>query len=55
VSHLQLSLRVGGLEASIVFYQKLLGVAPAKQRADYVIFVVEEPGFKLVLLPGERG
>lgn len=55
MSRLQLALRVGDLEASIAFYQKLLGVAPAKRRADYANFVVEEPSFKLVLLPGEPG
>lgn len=55
MSRFQLALRVGDLEASIAFYQKLLGVAPAKRRADYANFVVEEPGFKLVLLPGEPG
>lgn len=55
MSRFQLALRVGDLEASIAFYQKLLGVPPAKRRADYANFVVEEPGFKLVLLPGEPG
>lgn len=55
MSRFQLALRVGDLEASIAFYQKLLGVAPAKRRADYANFVVEEPGLKLVLLPGEPG
>ncbi len=55
MSRLQLALRVGDLEGSIAFYQKLLGVAPAKQRVDYANFVVEEPCFKLVLLPGEPG
>jgi catechol 2,3-dioxygenase-like lactoylglutathione lyase family enzyme len=55
MSRLQLALRVGDLEGSIAFYQKLLGVAPAKRRDDYANFVVEEPSFKLVLLPGEPG
>lgn len=55
MSRFQLALRVGDLDASIAFYQKLLGVAPAKRRADYANFVVEEPGLKLVLLPGEPG
>jgi len=55
MSRLQLALRVGDLEGSIAFYEKLLGVAPAKQRADYANFVIEEPRFKLVLLPGEPG
>lgn len=55
MSRLQLALRVGDLEGSIAFYQKLLGVAPAKRREDYANFVVEHPSFKLVLLPGEPG
>jgi catechol 2,3-dioxygenase-like lactoylglutathione lyase family enzyme len=55
MSRLQLALRVGDLEGSIAFYQKLLGVAPAKRRDDYANFIVEEPSFKLVLLPGEPG
>jgi len=55
MSRLQLALRVGDLEGSIAFYQKLLGVAPAKRRDDYANFVVEQPSFKLVLLPGEPG
>jgi catechol 2,3-dioxygenase-like lactoylglutathione lyase family enzyme len=55
MSRLQLALRVGDLEGSIAFYHKLLGVEPAKRRPDYANFVIENPSFKLVLLPGEPG
>jgi catechol 2,3-dioxygenase-like lactoylglutathione lyase family enzyme len=51
----QLALRVGDLEGSIAFYSKLLGVEPAKRRAGYANFAVDQPPLKLVLLEGEAG
>src|ERR1700743_2430464 len=55
MSRVQLALRVGDLAASVAFYTKLLGVAPAKSRRGYANFVVAEPPLKLVLLAGEQG
>jgi catechol 2,3-dioxygenase-like lactoylglutathione lyase family enzyme len=55
MSRFQLALRVGDLEGSIAFYTKLLGVPPAKRRADYANFVVAEPPMKIVLLVGAPG
>lgn len=55
MSRFQLALRVGDLEGSIAFYTKLLGVPPAKRRADYANFVVADPPMKLVLLVGASG
>jgi catechol 2,3-dioxygenase-like lactoylglutathione lyase family enzyme len=55
VSRVQLALRVADLEASIVFYTKLLGAEPAKRRPGYANFAVVEPPLKLVLLEGEAG
>jgi len=55
MSRFQLALRVGDLEASIAFYNKLFGVEPAKRRADYANYVIVEPPLKLVLLVGEAG
>jgi catechol 2,3-dioxygenase-like lactoylglutathione lyase family enzyme len=55
MSRFQLALRVGDLEGSIAFYTKLLGVPPAKLRADYANFVVADPPMKLVLLVGAPG
>jgi len=52
VSRVQLALRVSDLDASIAFYSKLFGVAPAKLRPGYANFAVTEPPLKLVLLEG---
>src|SRR5260370_5309367 len=55
MSRVQLALRVPDLQASIGFYTKLFGTAPAKQRPGYANFAVAEPPLKLVLLEGEPG
>ncbi len=55
MSRFQLALRVGDLESSIAFYNKLFGVEPAKRRADYANYVIAEPPLKLVLLVGDPG
>ncbi|GHF27626.1 glyoxalase [Streptomyces mashuensis] len=51
----QLALNVADLEASVTFYSKLFGVAPAKRRPGYANFAVAEPPLKLVLIEGEAG
>ena len=57
MSRVQLALDVDDLEQAVVFYSKLLGVAPAKRRPGYANFAVAEPALKLVLLenPGKGG
>jgi catechol 2,3-dioxygenase-like lactoylglutathione lyase family enzyme len=46
------SLNVSNLERSIAFYRVLLGVEPAKVRADYAKFDLAEPPLVLSLIPG---
>ncbi|MDX6350096.1 MAG: hypothetical protein QOF84_4886, partial [Streptomyces sp.] len=53
MSRVQLALRVPDLEASIAFYTKLFGTAPAKLRDGYANFAIAEPPLKLVLFQGE--
>lgn len=48
-SRLQLALNVTDLAAATSFYEKLFGVAPAKQRPGYVNFAIADPPLKLVL------
>ena len=55
MSRVQLALRVADLEASVDFYSKLFGAAPAKRRPGYANFALTEPPLKLVLLEGEPG
>ena len=55
MSRVQLALRVADLQASIGFYSKLFGTAPAKLRPGYANFAITEPPLKLVLLEGETG
>lgn len=57
MSRVQLALNVDDLNQAVVFYTKLLGVAPAKRRPGYANFAVAEPPLKLVLLenPGQGG
>lgn len=55
MSRVQLALRVADLEASIDFYSKLFGAAPAKRRPGYANFAIAEPPLKLVLLEGKQG
>lgn len=51
----QLALRVADLEASVTFYSKLFGAAPAKRRPGYANFAITTPPLKLVLIEGEPG
>ena len=57
MSRVQLALRVADLQASVGFYAKLFGTAPAKLRPGYANFAITEPPLKLVLLenPGQGG
>jgi catechol 2,3-dioxygenase-like lactoylglutathione lyase family enzyme len=45
--HLNLATR--DLERSVAFYSTLLGAQPAKQLADYALFVTDQPGLELAL------
>ena len=50
-----LSLDVRNVGASVVFYQKLFGVAPQKQTADYAKFDLTAPALNLSLVTaGDR-
>jgi catechol 2,3-dioxygenase-like lactoylglutathione lyase family enzyme len=57
MSHVQLALNVSDLDASIDFYSKLFGSAPAKVRPGYANFAIADPPLKLVLIEqaGARG
>lgn len=48
-----MSINVRDAEAAVVFYTKLFGVGPAKQRPGYANFVVENPPFKFIVIEGE--
>ncbi|MDX1890817.1 ArsI/CadI family heavy metal resistance metalloenzyme [Mycolicibacterium sp. 050158] len=52
---MQLAINVDDLAASISFYAKLFGTAPAKVRQGYANFAIADPPLKLVLLenPGK--
>lgn len=45
--HLNLATR--DLDASVSFYSTLLAAPPAKQLADYALFITEQPGLELAL------
>ena len=57
MSRLQLALNVDDLDASIAFYSRLFGTAPAKTKHGYANFAVTEPPLKLILIenPGQGG
>ncbi|MEZ0092029.1 ArsI/CadI family heavy metal resistance metalloenzyme [Streptacidiphilus sp. EB129] len=55
MSRVQLALRVADLDASIAFYSRLFGAAPAKRRPGYANFAIAEPPLKLVLIEGGPG
>ena len=50
MSRLQLALNVDDLGASVAFYTKLFGTAPAKTKPGYANFAVAEPPLKLILI-----
>ncbi len=53
MSRFQMSINVRDTEAAVVFYTKLFGVGPAKQRPGYANFVVENPPLKFIVIEGE--
>jgi len=50
VSRVQLALNVSDLDAAIEFYSKFFKSEPAKVRAGYANFAIEQPPLKLVLI-----
>jgi catechol 2,3-dioxygenase-like lactoylglutathione lyase family enzyme len=50
MSRVQLALNVSDVDAAVEFYSRLFGVAPAKRRAGYANFAIDEPALKLVLI-----
>src|ERR1039458_2854132 len=57
MSRVQLALDVSNIDEAVAFYSKLFGTEPAKRRAGYANFAIDEPPLKLVLLenPGNGG
>lgn len=57
MARIQLALNVDDLDAAVAFYSKLFATAPAKRRAGYANFAVDNPPLKLVLFeqPGNGG
>jgi catechol 2,3-dioxygenase-like lactoylglutathione lyase family enzyme len=54
VVRFHLSLNVGDLARSVEFYRTLFGVEPAKRRADYAKFELDDPPVVLSLEPNPR-
>jgi catechol 2,3-dioxygenase-like lactoylglutathione lyase family enzyme len=52
MSRMQLALNVANLDEAIDFYSKFFNATPAKVRAGYANFALEEPPLKLVLIEG---
>jgi catechol 2,3-dioxygenase-like lactoylglutathione lyase family enzyme len=57
VSRVQLAINVSNLDEAIDFYSKFFKSEPAKVRAGYANFAIDEPPLKLVLIenPGAAG
>jgi predicted enzyme related to lactoylglutathione lyase len=53
VSRIQLALNVSDLDEAIEFYSKFFKSEPAKVRAGYANFAIDEPPLKLVLIANE--
>lgn len=53
MSRFQLSINVRDVDEAVAFYEKLLGVLPAKRKPGYANFVVADPPLKLVVIEGE--
>lgn len=51
LTRMHVALNVGDLDRSIAFYRRALGREPAKQRADYAKFELDEPPLVLSLNP----
>jgi predicted enzyme related to lactoylglutathione lyase len=50
MARVQLALNVSDIDEAVAFYSKLFRTEPAKRRAGYANFAVEEPPLKLVLI-----
>jgi len=50
MSRVQLAINVTDLDAAVDFYSKLFRTEPAKRKAGYANFAIEEPALKLVLI-----
>lgn len=44
-----ISLETSQLDRAVEFYEKFLGVEPDKRRADYALFLLEDPGLELAI------
>jgi catechol 2,3-dioxygenase-like lactoylglutathione lyase family enzyme len=53
MSRVQLALNVSNLDEAIEFYSKFFKSKPAKVRAGYANFAIDEPPLKLVLIENE--
>jgi catechol 2,3-dioxygenase-like lactoylglutathione lyase family enzyme len=53
MSRFQLSVNVRDVDESVAYYERLLGVAPAKHRPGYANFVVSDPPLRLILIEDE--
>jgi hypothetical protein len=53
MSRVQLALNVSNLDEAIEFYSKFFNSKPAKVRAGYANFAIDEPPLKLVLIENE--
>jgi predicted enzyme related to lactoylglutathione lyase len=53
MSRVQLALNVSNLDEAIDFYSKFFNSKPAKVRAGYANFAIDEPPLKLVLIENE--
>lgn len=53
MSRFQMSINVRDADEAVVFYTKLFGVGPAKQRPGYANFIVANPPMKLIVIEGE--
>ena len=53
-SRIHMALAVKSLERSVAFYRTLFGVGPAKLRADYAKFELDDPPVVLSLEPTPR-
>jgi predicted enzyme related to lactoylglutathione lyase len=53
MSRVQLALNVSNLDEAIEFYSKFFNSTPAKVRAGYANFAIDEPPLKLVLIEND--
>ncbi len=54
MSRVQLAMNVSNLDEAVDFYSKFFNAAPAKVRAGYANFAIDEPPLKLVLIENAR-